>query len=333
LRIQKKFEITVPKNQQRIRLDKYLTSLIENSSRTKIQKAIENGWVRVNNYEVKPNYMVHPHIRISVELPEYPEKPDIVPENIPMDIVYEDEYLLIVNKPANMVTHPAHKNYSGTLVNALLHYMSMRHFAFDDGEGNNRLSNLYGIERAGIVHRLDKDTSGLLVVAKNDEVHRKLAHLFSTHNIEREYWAVVWGHFKKKMGVIERALGRSRKDRKKIVVAREGKLAITQYEVLQEFDLLTLIKLRLMTGRTHQIRVHMHSTGHPVFGDPTYEGRKPHGINLTVEVMERINELLSLMPRQALHAKVLGFVHPITKEKLRFDSPLPADMQNLIEHL
>jgi len=327
LRIQKKFEITVPKNQKRIRLDKYLTSLIENSSRTKIQKAIENGWVRVNNCEVKPNFVVYPHIRISVELPDYPEKPDILPENIPLDIVFEDQFLLVVNKPPNMVTHPAHKNYSGTLVNALLYYMNTK------ASMNGNLSHLYGTQRAGIVHRLDKDTSGLLVVAKTEEVHRKLADLFHRHNIERQYWAICWGHFDKKKGVIEKSLGRSRKDRKKIVVVREGKLAITQYEVLKEFEFLTLVELRLMTGRTHQIRVHMHSIGHPVFGDPSYEGRKPHGINLTTRIKERIKDMLSIMPRQALHAKVLGFVHPVTKEKLRFDSPLPADMQNLIEHL
>jgi 23S rRNA pseudouridine1911/1915/1917 synthase len=328
VKIEKRIQILIPRGQEKVRIDKYLSSHIQNSSRTKIQQAIENGWVRVNNKSVKSNYLVAPNDNILIELPEYPEKVETVPENIPLEIVFEDEYLLIVNKPASMVTHPAYKNDSGTLVNALLYYMqnSVR------GMTHN-LSTLYGIERAGIVHRLDKNTSGLLVVAKNEEVHRRLSLLFSKHNIEREYWAVVWGHFHNKTGVIEKSLGRSRKDRKKVVVSKEGKFAVTHYEVIKNYELLSLVRLRLMTGRTHQIRVHMHSVGHPVFGDPEYEGRKAHGINLTSKTKAEINKLLELMPRQALHAKIVGFVHPVTKEKMHFESELPADIQKLIEQL
>lgn len=330
MKIQKKSQILVSPGQKKIRLDKYLTLHIQNSSRTKIQHAIENRWILVNDKYVKSNYNVLPNDRIYIELPQIPDKPDILPENIPLDIVYEDEYLLVVNKPANMVTHPAYKNYSGTLVNALLYYF---HSSSKKEKWGKSLSTLYGIERAGIVHRLDKNTSGLLVIAKNDEAHRRLSELFSKHNIEREYWAVVWGHFNNKNGIIEKSLGRSRKDRKKVIVTKGGKLAITHYEVLKEFEMLSLLKLKLMTGRTHQIRVHLHSIGHPVFGDPDYEGRKPHGVKITVKTREKINKLLGLISRQALHAKILGFIHPFTKERMHFESNLPHDFQNLLFNL
>jgi 23S rRNA pseudouridine1911/1915/1917 synthase len=277
--------------------------------------------VLVNSKLIKPNYLVLPNDVIDITLPHIEEKTEVVPENIPLDIVYEDEYLLVVNKPTGMVTHPAYKNYSGTLVNALLHYI---------GQKSSNLSSLGGIERAGIVHRLDKNTSGLLVVAKDEEVHRRLSKLFFQHDIEREYWAVVWGNFKQRKGIIEKSLARSQKDRKKVVVKNTGKLAVTEYEVIKEFDFLSLVCLTLRTGRTHQIRVHMHSIGHPVFGDPDYEGRKPHGVHLTNKIREHVKILLDIMPRQALHAKLLGFVHPVTAKKMRFESELPEDMERLL---
>jgi 23S rRNA pseudouridine1911/1915/1917 synthase len=183
------------------------------------------------------------------------------------------------------------------------------------------------------VHRLDKLTSGILVVAKDEDTQRRLSKLFQKHAIEREYWAIVWGHFKNKKGVVEKALGRNPKDRKKFSVTEKGKHAITEYEVIKEFDFTSLIKLKLHTGRTHQIRVHMHSMNHPVFGDPDYEGTRPHGIQLTSNLKQRINNLLEMMPRQALHAKVLGFTHPITGEKLHFESDLPDDMKELVKKL
>ena len=320
----------VPPGQKKLRIDKYLANHIENSSRTKIKNAINEGLVEVNGKKIKANYVVLPNDSIEIVLPYLPAKEDVKPENIPLDVLFEDDYLMIVNKPAGMVTHPAYKNYSGTLVNALLYYMgdnadSLPRLNGDEDEGGN--------ERAGIVHRLDKLTSGILVVAKDEDTQRKLSKLFQKHNIEREYWAIVWGHFKNKKGIIEKSLGRNPKDRKKFSVSEKGKHAITEYEVIKEFDFTSLIKLKLHTGRTHQIRVHMYSMGHPVFGDPDYEGTRPHGIQVSSNIKQRINNLLELMPRQALHAKVLGFTHPITAEKHRFESDLPEDMKALIKKL
>ncbi|MFI5212303.1 MAG: RluA family pseudouridine synthase [Ignavibacteria bacterium] len=320
----------VPGGQAKLRIDKYLAGHIENSSRTKIKNAINEGCVEVNGRIIKANYVILPNDSIEITLPYLPEKEDVKPENIPLDILYEDNYLMIVNKPAGMVTHPAYKNYSGTLVNALMYYMgdegaSLPRLNGDEDEGGN--------ERAGIVHRLDKHTSGIMVVAKDEDTQRKLSKLFSRHDIEREYWAVVWGHFKSKKGRIEKPLGRNPKDRKKFAIVESGKMAITDYEVEKEFDFTSLVKLRLHTGRTHQIRVHMYSMGHPVFGDVDYDGTTPHGIQLSSNIKQRINNLLELMPRQALHAKVLGFTHPITNKPLRFESELPEDMNALIKKL
>ncbi len=320
----------VPAGQAKLRIDKYLAGHIENSSRTKIKNAINEGCVEVNGRIIKANYVILPNDSIEITLPYLPEKEDVKPENIPLDILYEDNYLMIVNKPAGMVTHPAYKNYSGTLVNALMYYMgdegaSLPRLNGDEDEGGN--------ERAGIVHRLDKHTSGIMVVAKDEDTQRKLSKLFSRHDIEREYWAVVWGHFKSKKGRIEKPLGRNPKDRKKFAIVESGKMAITDYEVEKEFDFTSLVKLRLHTGRTHQIRVHMYSMGHPVFGDVDYDGTTPHGIQLSSNIKQRINNLLELMPRQALHAKVLGFTHPITNKPLRFESELPEDMNALIKKL
>lgn len=318
-----KFEVPYVKGKERI--DKYITRFVENASRTKVQKAIDLGNVTVNGNCIKSNYIVKPFDEIEIELP-VPEKQEIVPENIPLDVVFEDEYLMIINKPAGMVTHPAYKNYSGTLVNAVLYYSLQK---------NDKLSSLNGFERAGIVHRLDKDTSGLLVIAKDEITHRKLSDLFMKHDIEREYQAVIWGKLRNKKGEIISRLARDKKDRKKVCVVPQeeegGKNAVTLYEVIDEFSFLSLVKLNLKTGRTHQIRVHLSSKGHPVFGDETYGGRVPHSVNLSSSVKSRIKNLLEIMPRQALHAKVLGFVHPVTKEKMRFDSLLPSDMQNLID--
>jgi len=320
-------KLEIPAGQtSKIRIDKYLATHVENSSRTKVKDAIKEGNVLVNNRRIKANYIVQPNDVIDITLPEAPESIDVLPENIPLDILHEDDYLIIINKPAGMVTHPAYKNYSGTLVNALLYYVA------------NKLPTLNGekqggLDRAGIVHRLDKLTSGIIVVAKDEETQRRLSKLFSKHDIEREYWAIVWGLFKQKKGIIEKSLGRDPKDRRFFAVVKEGKHSITEYEVIKEMDFLSLIKLKLHTGRTHQIRVHMLSIGHPVFGDLVYEGRTPHGIQLTSNLKQRIKNLLDIMPRQALHAKVLGFIHPITNEHLRFESDLPEDMQKVIEKL
>ncbi len=325
--MEKNYKLIVPNIKDRQRIDKYITVFVENATRTKVQKSINMGNVLVNGNFVKSNYILKPYDEIDIELP-VPDKQEIVPEDIPLDIVFEDEYLLVVNKPAGMVTHPAYKNYSGTLVNAVMFYSLKK---------KDSLSSLNGFERAGIVHRLDKDTSGLLVIAKDETTHSKLSDLFMRHDIEREYNAIVWGHFRNKEGIIESRLARDRKDRKKVAVLRDdeegGKNAITMYEVLKEFEFLSLLRLRLKTGRTHQIRVHLSSKGHPVFGDETYGGRVPHSVNLTNNIKSQIKNLLEMMPRQALHAKVLGFVHPRTREKLHFESALPEDMQNVLKIL
>ncbi len=325
--MQKNYKFSVPDIKERTRIDKYITGFIENASRTKVQKAINLGNVIVNGNFVKSNYLLRSFDEIEIELP-VPDKQEILAENIPLDIIFEDEYFLIVNKPAGMVTHPAYKNYSGTLVNAVMYYAQQK---------NESLSNINGFERAGIVHRLDKDTSGLLVIAKDEETHRLLSQQFFKHTIEREYNAIIWGLMKEKSGTIENRLGRDKRDRKKVAVLHPdettGRIAITDYEVIEEYEFLSLIKLILKTGRTHQIRVHLSSIGHAVFGDETYGGRQPHSINLTSKIKAQIVNLLEVMPRQALHARVLGFIHPRTKEKMHFESSLPEDMRKIINKI
>ncbi|MDZ4713728.1 MAG: RluA family pseudouridine synthase [bacterium] len=322
--MQKNYSFTVPQVLTKQRIDKYIANFIENASRTKVQKAIDLGYVTVNGDLVKSNYLVKPEDEIEIEL-DYPDKQDIVPENIPLNIVFEDEYLMVINKPPSMVVHPAYKNYSGTLVNAIMYYAQQK---------NDSLSSLNGFERAGIVHRLDKDTSGLIVIAKDELTHRKLSEQFFNHTIKREYNAIVWGKLKKKKGEIINKLGRDKRDRKKVAVLKDtaegGKTAITHYEVLEEFDYLSLVKLNLKTGRTHQIRVHLSHAGHPVFGDETYGGRDHHAPNLTASKKAQIKNLLEEMPRQALHAKIIGFVHPRSNEEMFFESELPDDMLSIL---
>jgi 23S rRNA pseudouridine1911/1915/1917 synthase len=318
---EKTYRIVIPEGKKKERLDLFLTNCIENATRSKIQKLIEANLVTVNKNFVKPSYQVQPDDVIVASVPISPRPDENEPEEIPLDIIFEDEYLLVVNKAAGMVAHPAYANYTGTLVNALLYH-------------SQKLSNLNEPGRPGIVHRIDKDTSGLLVVAKDDWTHAKLAEQFSKHSIEREYWAVAWGLFKEKKGEINLNISRSKSDRKKFSVSQnEGKTAITFYESLEEFEFTTLLKLNLKTGRTHQIRVHLSSLGHPIFGDPTYGGRNlVYGSNLP-KIKSRVQNLLEIMPRQALHAKTLGFIHPHTKQFVKFDSNLPPDMIELLEKL
>ncbi|MEX2115766.1 MAG: RluA family pseudouridine synthase [Bacteroidota bacterium] len=311
-----RISITVPARQAKERLDVYLTNRVQNATRNKVQKAIEAGTVLVNGKTVKPSHPVAPGEVIDITLP-HPPRPKAVAENIPLTIVHEDADLMIVNKPAGMVTHPAYGNYTGTLVNALLHH-------------TQSLSGVNTELRPGIVHRLDKETTGLMVVAKNDVAHHALAKQFSQRTIDREYWALVWGTFKEKHGTIETNLGRSKRDRKKVAVTAEGKPAVTEYRVLQSFDFLTLVRLKLRTGRTHQIRVHLAHIGHPVFGDPTYGGRSPGWGGLAGKKPQVSVRLLRMIARQALHAKTIGFVHPSTKRRVEFDSELPQDMQSVL---
>lgn len=316
---EKRFEVIIPANKERERLDKFLTQYIGTVSRARLQKLIDEGKVTVNGKPAKASHLILPYEKVEVCIPK-PEKTEILPENIPLNILYEDEHLLVLNKEAGMVVHPAFANYTGTLVNALLYHCG-------------HLSSIGGRQRPGVVHRLDKDTSGLMVIAKNDETHRNLSWQFSEKKTEREYHALAWGHFKKKKDRIESYIARSPKDRTRMTVQKIGKLAITNYEVLQELPLLSYIKLNLETGRTHQIRVHLSYAGHPVFGDMTYGGRNRQLGALSNKDRQFAVELLQLMKRQALHAKTLGFTHPIKYQFMRFDSELPADMQLLLKRL
>ncbi len=304
--------------QKKERLDKYLTAQLEGASRARVQRYIQEERVLVNDRLVRASYGVMPLDRIIVNIPTSAPATIAIPENIPLDIVYEDKYLIVVNKPSGMVTHPGHGNWTGTLANALLFHC-------------NRLSSLNDASvRPGIVHRLDKDTSGLIVAAKDDATHASLARQFADRTIEREYWALVWGKFSTKSGMIEAEIGRSKSDRKKFAVVEDGKFAATEYEVLKEFKFLSLVRLHLRTGRTHQIRVHLSHIGHPVFGDPTYHGRRIIYGETTPKFKHHISDLLRLITRQALHAKTLGFIHPATKEHMHFDSELPGDFGEVL---
>ncbi len=315
----KRVEIVVTPGQKKERIDKFLAAQLENASRAKIQRYIDDSSVLVNDEPVRASYKILPGDRIVVLIPTSAPVDKAIPEDIPLTIVFEDDHLIIVNKPAGMVTHPGHGNWTGTLANALLFHC-------------NRLSGLNDpFVRPGIVHRLDKDTSGLLVAAKDDVTHASLARQFFEHTVDREYWAIVWGRLSTKRGLIEADLGRSKSDRKKFAVVEEGKFAATEYEVLEEYKYLSLVRLKLHTGRTHQIRVHLSHIGHPVFGDPTYHGRRINYGEPTPRMRQEVTHLLKIMERQALHAKTLGFIHPATKAHLHFDSELPADFQSVLE--
>lgn len=312
-------DLVVPEHQHRIRIDKYLCLKLEKLSRSRIQKLIEDGDILVNKNQIKTSHKINPGDQIEIRIPE-PQTSEIVPEDIPVNIVFEDEHLLVVNKEAGMVVHPAYSNFTGTLVNALLFHCE-------------NLSGIGGVKRPGIVHRLDKDTSGLLVVAKDNFAHHQLSKQFSERTTEREYYAIVWKHLKIKSDRLERQISRSHRDRTKMAVTTSGKYAATNYSVLKEFPLTSLLSLKLETGRTHQIRVHLKSIGHPVFGDSTYGGRNKQLISLNHSDQKLALELLNRMQRQALHAKTLGFTHPVSKQRLTFDSELPQDMQLLLEYL
>ena len=318
---EKRFLIDVPEGKRKERIDTFLTHHIENTTRSKIQNAIEAGLVKVNGKIVKSNYNVKPFDKVEAIQLISPRPEDVEAEEIPLDIIYEDEYFIIVNKAAGMVAHPAYANYTGTLVNALLHY-------------TKSLSTVNEGGRPGIVHRIDKDTSGLLVVAKDDYTHAMLAKQFSKHSIEREYHAVCWGKFKEKEGEINKKITRSKSDRKKFTISdKEGKDATTFYKVIEQYEFTSYIKLNLKTGRTHQIRVHLSGMHKPIFGDHIYGGNKIHAGIESPKLKSRVQNLLEIMPRQALHAKTLGFIHPHTNKLVRFDSELPYDFKLLLEKL
>lgn len=318
---EKIFRFNLPDGKKKERIDLFLANSIENATRTRIQKLIEAGYVTVNAKVIKSNYKVAPRDYIEVCIPVSPRPEFPEPEDIPIEIVYEDEYIIIVNKGPGMAVHPSLGNYSGTLVHALLHH-------------TQKLSAANTRGRPGIVHRIDKDTSGLVIVAKDNYTHSHLAAQFSRHTIDREYQAIVWGLPEADSGTIDTYICRSKKDRKKFTTSvDEGKRAITFYEVLQRFEFASLVKLKLKTGRTHQIRVHMAHIGHPVFGDAFYGGRAVIYGSQLPKIKQRVANLLEAVQRQALHAKTLGFIHPVTKEHLILNSGLPKDMQFLLDEI
>jgi len=312
-------EIVVPENQHKARLDQFLSERLERITRSRLQKLIKNGKVTINDEVVKPSHKVLPGEKIVITFPP-PQTYELIPEDIPLNIIYEDNSLIVINKQAGIVMHPAYANLRGTLVNALLHY-------------SENLSTLSGDYRPGLVHRLDKDTSGLIVVAKNDFVHAQLASQFSNRTVQREYRALVWGRFRQKSGRIETLINRSARDRTRMTISKEGKPAITNYEVIEEYPLISLLSVKLETGRTHQIRVHLSARDHPILGDKTYDGRNKQIIKLNQKDQQLGLELLRLMPRQALHARTLGFIHPETGKEMLFDSELPDDIQAVIKFL
>jgi 23S rRNA pseudouridine1911/1915/1917 synthase len=314
------YRFEVPKGQAILRIDKYLMNLIQNATRNKIQNAATDGNIFVNDIPVKSNYKVKPFDVITVMLSHPPFENHILPEDLPLNIVYEDAALLLVNKDPGMVVHPGHGNYTGTLVNALAHH-------FDNLPMNSS-------ERPGLVHRIDKDTSGLLVVAKTEAAMTHLAKQFEAKTTEREYIALVWGNVTAERGTIEGNLARHLKDRMQMAVFEDpeiGKPAITHYQVLERFGYVTLISCQLETGRTHQIRAHMKHIGHPLFNDERYGGHLILKGTTFTKYKQFIENCFKALPRQALHAKTLGFVHPTTGEMMRFDTEIPTDFQDCID--
>ena len=310
------------KCQAPLRIDKYLMNRIENATRNKIQAAAKDGSIYVNGTPVKSNYKVKPFDKIRVLLEHPPYEYLLTPEDIPLDIVYEDDQLLVVNKPAGMVVHPGHGNYSGTLINALVYH-------FENLPNNSS-------ERPGLVHRIDKDTSGLLVIAKTEKAMTHLSKQFFNKTSEREYVAIVWGNIEDDEGTIEGHIGRHPKNRLQNTVFEgddedKGKPAVTHYKVIERLGYVTLVSCVLETGRTHQIRVHMKHIGHTLFNDERYGGERILKGTTFSKYKQFVDNCFRLLPRQALHAKTLGFKHPTTGEQMRFDSPIPEDMQQCIE--
>jgi len=321
-------EIVADPKQSLIRLDKFLIDRLANRTRSKLQTAIKAGSVKVDDKDVKPNYKVKPGNVVSIILPRSLEESyHILPQNIPLDIVYEDEDLMVINKPFGIAVHPGVGIPNGTLVNAVVWHLqeNMKDLPVKEGNESNR---------AGIVHRIDKDTTGLMVVAKSDFAMSHLANQFFQHTIERRYQAIVWGDVEPDKGTVRANIGRNPNDRRLFMTFPEGddgKWAVTHWRVLERFYYCTLVECQLETGRTHQIRVHMKSIGHTLFGDPRYGGNQILKGTLYSKYKQFVESNLQLLPRQALHAKVLGFKHPRTGEMLRFESELPNDMQMVIE--
>lgn len=316
------FRLEVDPGQAPMRIDRYMSTHMEGTSRSRVQQALKEGYVRVDEQIVKANYIVRPGDVIRFVMPYRRRGLEIIPQQIPLDIVYEDDDVLVINKSAGMVVHPGHGHYEGTLVNALSYHLGISQDA--DAED----------ERMGVlVHRIDKDTSGLLAVAKNEAAQLKLAKQFFDHSIDRRYVAIVWGDVKDDEGTIEGNIARDPSDRLRFKAYDDetvGKRAVTHYRVLERFGFVTLVECKLETGRTHQIRVHMSSIGHPIFNDERYGGNEIRKGTIYSKYRQFIANCFEICPRQALHAKTLGFEHPVTGKWLQFDSEIPQDMTNLL---
>jgi 23S rRNA pseudouridine1911/1915/1917 synthase len=316
------FRFNADPGQSLLRIDKFLSFRIENASRTRIQAAANAGNILVNSIPVKPNYRVKPGDIVQVVLPNPPREIELIPENIPLNIVYEDDDVVVINKEAGMVVHPAYGNYTGTLVNALMwHFKDLP--LFQTGE-----------IRPGLVHRLDKNTSGILVMAKNELSLNRLSKQFYDRTTDRKYVALVWGTPEPPEGTIEGNVGRNLRDRKIMQVfpdASQGKTAITHYKVIKDFGYISIVECKLETGRTHQIRVHFSFIKHPLFNDGEYGGNRILKGTSFAKYQQFVRNCFNILPRQALHAKSLAFDHPVTGKRLSFDSGLPADMSTVIE--
>ncbi len=316
------YHFVASKGQEPLRVDKFLMNFVENATRNKIQQAAKDGNVFVNGKTVKQNYKVKAEDEVKVMFEHPPYEFLLTPENIPLDIIFEDDTVLIVNKQPGMVVHPGHGNYSGTLINALIYH-------FDNLPNNSS-------DRPGLVHRIDKDTSGLLVVAKTEEAMTHLSKQFFNKTSEREYVALVWGNVEDDEGTVEGNIGRHPKNRLQNTVyfgedAEKGKPAVTHYKVLERFGYVTLVSCRLETGRTHQIRVHMKYIGHTLFNDERYGGERILKGTSFTKYKQFVDNCFKVLPRQALHAKTLGFEHPKTKEWMSFNSPVPQDIEACVE--
>lgn len=316
---EERLRFVTDKGQEPTRIDKFLQSKIEHATRNKIQQALEAGLILINGAPVKSNYKIRPGDEVVVFETRQRESTEVIPEELPLNIQYEDDALMIINKPVGMVVHPGNGNYTGTLVNGLAYYLKK-----DEEE----------LPRIGLVHRIDKNTTGLIVIGKTEEAMTKLAAQFKKHTVHRRYIALVWGDVAEEEGRIEAHIGRNIRHRKMMEAypdGEHGKEAITHYKVLERFNYVTLVELRLETGRTHQIRVHMKLIGHPLFNDETYGGNRIVKGTVFTKYRQFVDNCFKILPRHALHAKELGFKHPDTNEWIQFDSDLPQDMTEVIE--
>jgi 23S rRNA pseudouridine1911/1915/1917 synthase len=319
-----RFSMTIDRGQEPLRIDKFLMGRIEGATRNKLQQAINLGMVLVNGREIRPNYKIKPQDSIIIYSDLHPDETDVVPEKMDLNIHYEDDELMIINKPAGMVVHPGSGNYTGTLLNGVAHYLQLQNPSLSEDV----------LPRFGLVHRIDKNTSGLLVLAKTDNAMRQLAKQFFDHTVKRQYVALVWGDVENDSGTIIAHVGRHLRFRKLFEAYPEGdhgKEAITHYKVLERFGYVTLVSCVLETGRTHQIRVHMKYLGHPLFNDDFYGGDKILKGTVYARYKQFVDNCFDICKRQALHAKTLGFQHPRTGEEMFFETDLPADMHQVIE--